>query len=182
MNLNEFSVKQFYENPFLKWYRQARFKLAVKMADLKAGEMVLDFGCYKRELKQFLPSINKFSYLGYDIIPAYSDYSKLSDYADYKPTVVFALATFEHLTEKELDSTLRQLKRMGIKKIVAEYPYQDSIFNRFGCWILQINFEQEMTHKLTWQQITKIMDRYFDCTAYKGLYWLTWISTWEAKK
>ncbi len=179
MNLNEFSVQQFYCNPFLSWYRKARFKLAVEMAQLGGKESILDFGCYKQELEQFLPSDCK--YLPFDVIPKYTWHKKLSEYRRYEPSIVFALATFEHLSEKELEHALCVFKSMGIKKIVAEFPYQDSPFNRLGCWLLQINFEQNMTHKLTWQQISKIMDKHFDCVAYKGLFWLTWISIWGPK-
>lgn len=104
-------------NPLVRWYFFKLLKTAVEMADLREGDYVLDFGCNKQRLKQFLP--DNITYVGYDIDKRFSD---VEGYRKVKPDVVFAVNTFEHLTSSELEGALKYFYKIGVREIIVGNP------------------------------------------------------------
>ena len=177
-NIEEYSVGKFYDARIFSFYRDGRFKKAVKMAGLKGNESILDFGCFRQRLRKFLPKGIK--YFGYD---KNEKYSNVTDWNNLKGIdTVFALAVFEHFPEKELDETIRQFKKNGVKKIVAEFPWEDSPFNRFAVWLSGVGFAHFLTHVSKWRTIACVLNHHYECVAYRSLYKLTWISVWKLRK
>ncbi len=175
--MEEFAVQKFYDSRLMGFYRDGRFKRAVKMSGVEDKDAVLDFGCYVQRLRKFLPTVK---YYGYD---KNEQFSNLKDWSGLKDVdIVFAMAVFEHLPEKELEATIAQFKKMGVKRVVAEFPWEDSIVNRLMCWLLGVNFEHHLTHPSGWRAIAKALDRHFECVRYRHFLWATWISVWEPRR
>lgn len=176
MNIEEFSVAKFYDSGLFSFYRDARFKAAVKMSSISDFERVLDFGCFRQSLRKFLPLSIK--YFGYDKNKGYSD----GEWKDRVFDCVFALAVFEHIPKNELEMLVDSFAAFGFKKIVAEFPWEDSPVNRFMTWFFGMRFEHELTHPSGWKVITKALNKRYECIKYRNLFWSTWISVWELKK
>lgn len=110
------------KNPLVRWYFYKLLKTAVQISKTKKEDTILDFGCCKKRLKQFLPKETK--YLGYDIDPKLS---MIKDYKKTRPTTVFAINVLEHLDERQLTETLKEFKKMGVKKIIIGNPTINTI-------------------------------------------------------
>ncbi len=177
--MEEANLRRFYysRNPVIRWYQWGRLKKAVKIAGLKGNETVLDFGCNFQALKRVLPKGCK--YIGFDSVPNYSD---ISDYSKLKNVdVAFALFVFEHLREKEVESVLQNFKKMGIKKLVVELPWEESMASRLINGLLGLEFEHVINHKIGWRAAAKAIDKHFECVKYRHHLWISWISVWEPK-
>jgi len=177
MNMEEYAVQKFYNSWIMSYYRDGRFKKAAKMSGVEDKDVVLDFGCYVQRLKRFLPSVK---YYGYD---QNKQFSNVKGWKKLKNVdIVFAMAVFEHLPEKELEATIAQFKKMRVKRIVAEFPWEDSIVNRFMCWLMGVKFEHYLTHPSGWRIIAKALNKEYECIMYKHFLWATWITIWEPRK
>ena len=173
----ETNLQSFYKskNPFLRWYEWRRLKKAAKLANLKGNETVVDFGCNIRALQKVLPKTCK--YIGFDVV---SEYSDIDDYTRLKNVdVVFALAVFEHLDEKQLRTVLGNFKKMGIKKLVVELPREEGRVSRLANGLLGLEFEHVLNHKTDWKKVVRIVDEFYDCTNVFNNMFIGWISVWE---
>ena len=176
----DISFNGFYNsrNPVARGLEWGRFKKILKMADLNGKESILDFGCGAKSLKKALPKGCK--YVGYDVV---SDYSDVKDYKKLKGIdVVFSLSVFEHLTAKDLESNIKEFKKMGVKKLVVELPREDSFLNRFGSWLFGLEFDHAVNHRLSWREAIKIIDKYFSCRDFKNRTYISWVSVWDVRK
>ena len=165
-------------NPLIRWYIWRRLKHAVKLAELDGKiQTILDFGCEAQWLKKAIPS--RHDYVGFDIDKKHSDikdYTRLSNV-----DVVFSLSVFEHLTAKDLHKTLKAFRRMGIKKLIVELPREDEPVNRLATFLLGLEFEHFLNHKLTWRQATEIIAQYYECEKVTSVLFISWISLWKEK-
>ena len=178
--MEEWEIEQQYKskNPILAHIKWQRLKNCVKLANLKPREKILDFGCFTKKLEKVLPK--KTWYIGYDIEKQYSDiedYTKLSHIK-----TVFAISVFEHMTTNQLETTLWNFRHMGINKLIVELPREDSIINKTINFLLGYGIQTVLNHKLNWQTIIKIIDKYYTCTAYKNYYWINWHLKFEERK
>ena len=147
----------------------------MKSANLKGKETVMDFGCNIRALKEVLPKGCK--YIGFDVV---SEYSDIDDYTRLKGVdVVFALAVFEHLDEKQIRSTLKNFREMGVKKLVVELPREEGRVSRLANALLGLEFEHVLNHKTDWKTAVRIIDEFYDCTNAHNNLFISWISVWE---
>jgi len=128
---------------------------AVKIAELKGSETVLDYGCEERFLEQELPKGVK--YFGYDIVPGFctvNDYTKLRGV-----DVVFALNVLEHITsEEELEKVLLNFKKIGAKKLVVAIPNEgawNSILRFIFNWDARNFFHHALDIKLIAKALLK---------------------------
>ncbi|MCX6799332.1 MAG: hypothetical protein NTW59_04540 [Candidatus Diapherotrites archaeon] len=177
MNIEEYAVKKFYDSKLLRIYRNGRLRKAARMSGVKDGDRVLDFGCYSQQLRRYLPKVE---YFGYDKNKQFSNVVNWKRLKDID--IVFALAVFEHLPKAELEDVISQFSEMGVKKIVAEFPWEDSPVNRFVCWLFGFTFHHFITHVSRWRTIVRALDKRFECVGYKHLFWATWISVWEPEE
>ncbi len=159
-------------NPLVRFYFNGILKKAVKLADLKTGETVLDFGCESQQLKKFIPKGVK--YVGFDIVPGNSD---LKDYRQARPNVVFALSVLEHLEEKELEYTLNDFKQMGVKKLVVSLPTEHFI-SKILAWLHGFSEEHEDEHKTNWKSVYKILSSRLKQEKTAGFYTMQKMSVW----
>lgn len=101
-------------------------KILCSWIKIKEG-IALDFGCGSQRLKKFLPPGIK--YIGYDIIPEYTD---IDDYKKTNPDIFFAISTFEHLLDEEIEEVLKWIASSNIQQILISIP----INNLYLIWTL----------------------------------------------
>ena len=116
-------------------------KLMVEHYGLKPGSKVLDIGCGKGfqlfELTQVLPGlkVRGIDVSGYAIEHAHPDVKHLIDrrsaaqlpYADKSFDLVFSINTLHNLHNRDLDSALREMERVGKQKYLCVESYRGEV-------------------------------------------------------
>jgi len=116
-------------------------KLMVEHYGLKQGSRVLDVGCGKGfqilELTQVLPGleVRGIDVSIYAIEHAHPNMKHLIDYgsavqlpyADKSFDLVFSINTLHNLHNRELDSALREMERVGKRKYLCVESYRDEV-------------------------------------------------------
>ncbi len=167
-------INQNIANPIAKIYFKSIYKNAVKMAELRPDDTCLDFGCGSQSLRAYIRCKN---YIGYDILPEFSD---ISDYRKTKPTVVFALAVLEHLTDKEIAEFADWLCLAKPRRIVISMPC-DYFTNRFFKFITGRDFINDIEHINHWKNTGRILIKKLRLLGYKRVWMMQWISSWEPR-
>jgi len=116
-------------------------KLMVEHYGLKPGSKVLDIGCGKGfqifELTQVLPGlkVRGIDVSSYAIEQAHPDVKHVIDhgsaaklpYADKSFDLVFSINTLHNLHNRDLDSALREMERVGKQKYLCVESYRDEV-------------------------------------------------------
>lgn len=97
------------DNILVRTFFRVKTQLAVNMAGLKRGDVVLDFGCGSGYLKNKLKSEGH-NALGYDITPEHSD---VKDYRTLKPNKILSLDVLEHIPKEEIRKIIEDFKKMN---------------------------------------------------------------------
>jgi len=95
------------KNPLVRLFYRMKFWIAIRYADLKKEDLILDFGCGTGQLKKMLP---RYNVVGYDIDPKLTE---IKDYTKIKPDKIFALDVFEHIPKREIRKITRNFKKMN---------------------------------------------------------------------
>ena len=96
-----------HKNFLVRYFFNRKTNLAIKLANLKKNDIILDFGCGSGQLKTKLKNYN---IICYDITPEHSD---IEDYRSIKPTKIFALDVFEHIKKSEIEEIILNFTRMN---------------------------------------------------------------------
>jgi len=97
------------ENLLVRTFFRVKTQLAVNMAGLKRGDIVLDFGCGSGYLKNKLKGEGH-NALGYDITPEHSD---VKDYKTLKPNKILSLDVLEHISKEDIRRIIQDFKKMN---------------------------------------------------------------------
>ncbi len=97
------------KNPIVRIFSKSKVKLALKIADLKKTDLILDFGCGEGWLKNNLKN-QGYNITGYDITPEHSD---IKDYTEIKPDKIFVMDVFEHIPKNEIKEIIKSFKKMN---------------------------------------------------------------------
>lgn len=98
-----------HKNPLVRLFYKIKFGIAIKYADLRPRDLILDFGCGDSWLKKSLPEFYH-NIVGYDIDPKLTE---IKDYTKLKPDKIFALDVFEHIPKGEIRKIIRNFKKMN---------------------------------------------------------------------
>ena len=112
------------KNFFIREFSRKKISIALKLADLKKEDFILDFGCGEGWLKNIL-KIKGYNVKGYDITPEHSD---MEDYRKLKPDKIFALDVFEHIPKEEIKKIIKDFKKMNSDfEIIVSIPTENLI-------------------------------------------------------
>lgn len=120
--MDNLNITHEHSNKLIRKFCKTKIDAAIKLANLKKEDIILDFGCGAGILKKTLPCYN---IIGYDITPEQSD---INDYTKLSPNKIFVLDVFEHLTQNQIKETIKNFKKMNKNfTLITAIPTENSI-------------------------------------------------------
>ncbi|MBI2630427.1 class I SAM-dependent methyltransferase [Candidatus Pacearchaeota archaeon] len=120
--INELEDTYMNKNFVVSYFSKLKVDNAIKIADLKKEDIILDFGCGAGWLKNILKK-RGYKTIGYDIVPEQSD---VEDYTILSPDKIFAMDVFEHIPEQEIIKIVRNFKKMNPKfELITAIPTEN---------------------------------------------------------
>jgi len=142
-----------HKNPLVRWFFRTKTNIAIRLADLKKTETILDFGCGAGWLKKKLKK-KGYNVVGYDITPKYSD---VKDYTKIKANKIFALDVFEHIRKREIKEILMNFKKINPNfELIVAIPTENWVSRK--CRKLLGKSEKVSDHITSFKEILKILN------------------------
>ena len=166
--------------PLIKSYFKKILETAVNLSVVNyytKGSVVLDFGCGEKELSKMIRSY--IQVYNYDID---KEYSEVEDYRKLKPSIVFALNVFEHLTKEEIEQTIKDFKKMNKNLVLITAIPKENILSRIGDIVAGSNKSHILTHKTTLKEVNEILNKDMRIVERRDVYFMSEVSKWEMRK
>ncbi len=141
-------------NLIIKYFFRTKFKIAIKYADLKKDDVILDFGCGKKWLKRSLPEYNV---IGYDGNP--SD-TEVDDYRNVKASKIFALDVLEHVPKDVVKDIVHEFHTMNPEVLIVIIPTENWVSRKARKLLGKP--ERVPDHITTLQEILPLLRAKFD--------------------
>jgi hypothetical protein len=145
-----------YENKNLttRTYFKKKVDAAIKLAELKKEDIILDFGCGAGWLERKLKGFN---IIGYDINP---EKTFIDDYRKLKPTKIFCLDVFEHIPPAEIKEIIENFKKMNNNfQLIVSIPTGNFISRKVRKMVGKPEVPKE--HITSYNQILEILKENF---------------------
>jgi cyclopropane fatty-acyl-phospholipid synthase-like methyltransferase len=142
------------KNPLIQIFSRTKVNIAVRIANLKKEEKILDFGCGEGWLKNKLKS-KGYNVIGYDVTPSQSD---IDDYKKTIPDKIFVLDVFEHIPKEEISKIIVDFKRMNPKFILITAIPTENFVSRKVRKLLGKS-ERVKDHITTIKEILEILNK-----------------------
>ena len=140
-------------NLITKIYFRWKVMTAIKLADLKKDDIILDYGCGDGWLEHKLKNYNIY---GYDLNPKKSF---IKDYKKIKPTKIFVLDVFEHIPVNEIKKIIKDFKKMGNFDIIVSQPTENWISRKVRKLVGKTEVPKE--HITRYEEIFEILNKDF---------------------
>lgn len=164
-----------HKNPLVRKFFNIKLNKAIKFADLKQDDLILDFGCGSGSLKQRLCNYNV---IGYDITPEHTD---IDDYTKLKPTKIFVLDVFEHMSINEIKETIRNFKEMNSSfRLITIIPTE----NKFSIILRRLIGKPDRAegHITKLKEIKDILDSELRLIKSKKIFTLSYVALYENER
>lgn len=160
------------KNPLVRFFFKWKFNKAIKFANLKKDDLILDFGCGAKYLKSVLKGYN---YVGYDIN---SEQTEITDYTKIKPDVIFALDVFEHIEKEEIKKIIKNFKKMNPNLRLITIIPNETWFWSLSRRILGMSAEKK-DHITNIKEILKILNQEMKQTKKFCFYFVSYLFRYE---
>jgi SAM-dependent methyltransferase len=141
-------------NLLTKLYVRTKAWLAIKLANLKKDDVILDFGCGGGWLEK---KLRGYKIYGYDINPKKTF---IKDYRKVKPDKIFVLDVFEHIPVKEIEKILNNFKKMNKRfDLIVSVPTENLISRKVRRLVGKKEVPKE--HITKYKDILKILKQNF---------------------
>ena len=165
-----------YENDNLitKIYFRKKVDSAIKIANLKKEDIILDFGCGAGWL---LKKLKGFNVMGYDINP---EKTFIDDYTRLRPNKIFCLDVFEHIPVNEIKKIIEDFKDMNnYFEIIVSIPTGNWISRKIRKLVGKDEVPRE--HITSYEDILKILKLNFKLKKHINFFTVTKIFLFEHK-
>lgn len=160
------------KNPLIRHYFNKKLNTAIKFADLKENDLVLDFGCGQKNLKTKLSNKN-IKYVGYD---KNKELTEIDDFRKIKPKVIIAINVLEYFTKEELNELIDDFIKMRPRLIVSSFP-KISLLAKIITKLLRTH--SYIGDKLNYKDFDKIMSNRLKKVKQKTIYGNAVINVWQ---
>ncbi len=156
------------KNLITRVYFRTKVWLAIKLAELKKGDVILDFGCGGGWLEK---KLKDYEIYGYDINP---EKTFIKDYKKTKPDKIFVLDVFEHIPIKEIQKIIDNFKKLnnGLK-IIVSVPTENWLSRKIRRFVGKSEVPKE--HVTRYREILKILKENFEFKKKINFFSVSWI-------
>ena len=163
--------EQYERSRVINTYHRSILKKCVRMSGIKRGMRVLDYGCGKKILKEYLPVDT--DYIGYDIISVFTD---ISDIKGKKYDVIFLIQVLQYINNKGLNELMSKFLQLG-DKIIIMCPTQN-ILKRYIDALLGLR-QNNMIFESSIEEIYQFANKYYSLQSRESVFCFGEISRWE---
>ena len=166
---------QYERNRFIAAYHHFILRRCAKLADLRPGMSVLDYGCGRQILRRHLPA--GVQYTGYDLTPEFSD---IDNPVGRRFDVVFAIQMLMYPDDagvRELTDTFAHMTGT----VVAMLPAQGFIKKNLIDPILGLKEAADSTFRSRPAGVYEVLRGRFDCERMIHLFGVADISRWKVR-
>ena len=143
-----------HKNFIVRWYFRWKVMTAILLAGLTKEDVILDYGCGGGWLEKKLAN---FKIYGYDINPKKTF---IKDYKKIKPSKIFALDVFEHISKKEIVKIVNSFKKLNNKfELIVSIPTENWISRKIRRLVGKKEIPDE--HITKYNEILKILNENF---------------------
>lgn len=156
MKFEDNTLEATYEskNFITRLYFRLKINSAIKLARLRKGDVILDFGCGGGWLERKLKG---FEIHGYDINP---EKTFIDDYKKVRPTKIFVLDVLEHVPENEIQGILDSFKNLNNRfDLIVSIPTENWISRKMRKLVGKKEVPDE--HITKYDTILRILKRNF---------------------
>jgi len=166
-----YESKNFLVSLYFRW----KVDKAVRIADLKKEDVILDFGCGGGWLERKLKDYN---IKGYDTNP---EKTQIKDYRKIKPMKIFALDVFEHIPISETEKILENFKKMSDEfKLIVSQPTENWLSRKIRKLVGKAEVPAE--HITRYEEIVKLLRENFVPEKESNFFTVTHIFVFGYKK
>lgn len=140
-------------NLITKIYFRWKVMTAIKLANLKKDDIILDYGCGDGWLEHKLKNYNLY---GYDLNPKKSF---IKDYRKIKSNKIFVLDVFEHIPVNEIKKIIKNFKKMGKFHLIVSQPTENWISRKVRKLVGKTEVPKE--HITRYEEIIEILNEEF---------------------
>jgi hypothetical protein len=142
-------------NILTRTYFRVKINSAIRIANLKKEDIILDFGCGAGWLEKKLKAFN---IIGYDINP---EKTFIKDYTKLKPTKIFCLDVFEHIPLREIGRIIDNFKKMSNNfQLIVSIPTGNFISRKVRKLVGKSEVPKE--HITSYQDILTLLKKNFN--------------------
>jgi len=166
---------QYERSRLIAAYHQFILRRCAKLADLRPGMRVLDYGCGRQMLRRCLPA--GVQYMGYDLTPEFSD---IHDPTGRHFDVVFAIQMLMYPDDaglRELTGTFAAIT----ETVVAMLPAQGFIKKNLIDPLLGLKEAADSTFRSRPARVYEVLRGRFDCERMIHLFGVADLSRWKVR-
>ncbi|MBI4116557.1 hypothetical protein HY449_02330 [Candidatus Pacearchaeota archaeon] len=166
-----YESKNFLVSLYFRW----KVDKAIRMANLKKYDVILDFGCGGGWLERKLKNYNV---KGYDTNP---EKTQIRDYRKMKPTKIFALDVFEHIPIEETKKILENFKKMSNEfDLIVSQPTENWLSRKVRKLVGKTEVPAE--HITRYEEIVKLLKENFILEKKANFFTVTHIFVFKYRK
>ncbi len=166
---------QYLRSRWMAAYHRLVLRQAVKMAQLKAGMKILDYGCGHQVLRGMLPP--GVGYVGYDLAPELSD---CTDPSEGAYDLVFAIQVLQYPDRRGLQQLTEVFAGIS-SRLVVMLPSQNAFKRYVLDVLLDLKKDADGTFRSNAGDVYEELGRKFKSTRIQNLLGVAQISAWNRK-
>jgi SAM-dependent methyltransferase len=137
-----------------KIYFRSKMFFAIRLANLKKEDIILDFGCGGGWLEK---KLKNYQIYGYDTNP---EKTFIKDYKKIKPTKIFVLDVFEHVPKEEIKKIVDNFKKLNSKfKLIVSLPSENWLSRKIRKFVGKAEVPKE--HITRYYEVVQILNENF---------------------
>jgi len=160
------------DNLITSTYFKSKVNAAIKLANLKKEDIILDFGCGGGWLEK---KLNKYNIYGYDTNP---EKTFIKDYKKIKPTKIFALDVFEHIPIEEIEKIINNFKKQNEHfRLIVSLPTENLVSRKVRKFVGKSEIPDE--HVTNYRTVLKLLKKHFKLKKQLNFFTVSHISVFD---